>query len=87
MYHVMLDKLKNDLRGQFGVKQMGSALMVFALIIVVLNQLFTLDIVDNTNGPFSIDQVTSIGGAAIAIGVLGILVFAATIAMRFMDQF
>lgn len=84
----MFDKLKGDARAQGGValaKAIGKTLMVFALIIVVLNEFLSVDAVNNSSGPFETDQLVSIGGAAIAIGVLGILVMAGSFAMRFMD--
>lgn len=82
----MFDKLTGDNRGQVGLaKTIGKGLMVFALIIVILNEFLTVDAVNNSSGPFSTDQLESIGQASIAIGVLGILVLAGAFAMRFMD--
>jgi hypothetical protein len=83
----MLEKIMpGDNRGQVQLaKTIGKGLMVFALIIVILNEFLTVDAVNNSSGPFSTDQLESIGQASIAIGVLGILVLAGAFAMRFMD--
>jgi len=70
-------------------KRIGAGLMTVALVVIVLNQLFTLEIVNNTSGPFAstIDTVESIGGGALTIVVVGFLVLAGAVAMSFMDQF
>lgn len=70
-------------------KSIGAGLMTVALVVIVLNQLFTLDIVANTTGPFSstIDTIENIGGGALTIVVLGFLVLAGAVAMSFMDRF
>lgn len=82
----MFDRFKRSMRGQTGLaKTIGKVLMTFALIIVILNEFLTVDAVNNSSGPFSTDQLESIGQAAIAIGVLGVLVLAGSFAMRYMD--
>jgi len=83
----MIEKLTpDDDRGQVGLaKTIGKGLMVFALIIIILNEFLTVDAVENTSGPFGTDQLVSIGQASIAIGILGILVLAARFAIQFMD--
>lgn len=82
----LLKPIRGDDRAQVGLaKTIGKGLMVFALIIVILNQFLTVDAVNNTSGPFDTKQLESIGQASIAIGVLGILVLAGAFAMRFMD--
>lgn len=87
----MLGKAKqlfNDTRAQsFGVKAIGSALFAVVLIAIILNQFLTLGIVENSNGPVSTDTFITIGVAGMTIAILGLLVFAGSIAMRYLDQF
>lgn len=81
-----LHALPGDTRGQTAAaKAIGKGLMVFALVIVILNEFLTIDTINNSTGPFGTDQLVAIGEASIAIGVLGILVMAGAFAMRFMD--
>jgi len=60
-------------------ERIAGGVMAIAVVAVVLNQLFTLDIVNNTSGPFAglIDSVTNVGGAALTLVVLGFLAAAA----------
>lgn len=71
------------------VKTIGRALVAVALVVVILNQVFTIDIINNSTGPFSglITTVENIGGAAITLTVVGLLVLGGAIAMGFMDRF
>jgi len=70
-------------------KSIGAGPMTVALVVIVLNELFTLEIVNNTSGPFSSTMATieNIGGGALTIVVLGFLVLAGAVAMSFMDRF
>lgn len=91
----MLEKVReqfaDDTRAQggnlFAGKTIAQGLMLFVLLIIILNEFLTIGVVNNTNGPFSVDSVVNIGQAAIGIAVLGILVLAGAVAMRYMDRF
>jgi len=80
---------KAKIKQSASAKRIGAGLMTVALVVIVLNQLFTLDIIANTSGPFSstIDTIENIGGGALTIVVVGFLVLAGAVAMSFMDQF
>lgn len=56
-----------------------------SVLVVVLNEIFTLDAITNSSGPFGdvIDQLTGIGGAALGLLVIGILVLGANRVMGF----
>lgn len=84
----MLEKLRGDNRAQtFGIKTIGTGLFAVVLIAIILNQFLTLDIVQNTNGPVDTDTFVTIGVAAMTIAVLGMLVLAGSIGMRYLDRF
>lgn len=76
-----------DRAQSFGVKPIAVGLMTIVLLVIILNYFLTLDVVNNSSGPFSVDQVVSIGQAAIAIAVLAMLVLAASVALRYIDRF
>lgn len=71
------------------VKTIARALVTVALSVVILNQIFTIDAVNNSSGPFTglISTVENIGGAAITLTVVGLLVLGGAVAMSFMDRF
>lgn len=64
------------------IRQVIGAGIILGLGIVILNQVFGMDMVQNTSGPFSIDTVTSPLGAALAILGLAIFVGGARIIMN-----
>ena len=66
------------------VNQIVGGIFAVALGVVMLNQLFTLQIINTTTGPFAslFDTVESIGGAAITFVVLGFLAAAGGVAVR-----
>lgn len=67
--------------GQRGgmVERIAGGVMSVAVVAIVLNELFTLDIVNSSTGPFSslLTQVENIGTAALGLVVLGFLAAAA----------
>jgi len=67
------------------VRTMGGALVGISVLVVVLNEVFALDAISNSSGEFSgvITQLTNIGGAALGLLVIGILVLAANRVMGF----
>jgi len=67
------------------VRVILGAMIGLAVGIVVLNQVFSLDSVSNSSGPFAsvIDQIENVGGAALGLIVIGLLVAAANQIMSF----
>jgi len=61
------------------VRAIGGAMIGISVLVVVLNEVFSLDAIANSTGEFSgvIDQLTNIGGAALGLLVVGILVLGA----------
>lgn len=57
------------------VERIAGGVMAVAVVAIVLNQLFSLSIVNQTSGPFSglLDTVESVGTGAITLVVLGFL--------------
>jgi hypothetical protein len=80
-----------DADGMAQAKIMGTvrvilgAMIGLAVGIVVLNEVFSLQSVSNSTGPFSevITQIENIGGAALGLIVIGLLVAAANQIMSF----
>lgn len=71
------------------VKRLGKGLVTVGLIVVVLNEVFTINAINNSSGPFAsvISTVENIGTSAITLAVIGFLILAGAMAMGFMDQF
>lgn len=69
--------------GNSAVEMIGGGIITVAVIAIVLNQLFTLSIVNDTTGPFSglIDSVENIGGSALTLVVVGFLAAGAAVTL------
>jgi len=67
------------------VRLLGGAMIGIAVLVVVLNQVFSLDTISNGSGPFSgiTDSLQSTGVAAMSLLVVGLLVVAANRVMGF----
>ena len=67
------------------VRTVGGAMIGISVLVVVLNEVFSLDAIANSTGEFGgvIDQLTSIGGATLGLLVIGILVLGANRVMSF----
>ena len=67
------------------VRVLGSGMIGLAVLVVVLNEVFSLDQIANSTGQFSnvIDSLTSTGSAALGLLVIGLLVLAANQVMGF----
>ena len=67
------------------VRVIGGAMIGIAVLVVVLNEVFALSSVSNSSGPFSdvIGQLETIGGAALGLIVIGLLVAGANRVMGF----
>lgn len=66
------------------VRMIGGAMIGIAVLVIVLNEVFTLDAMD-TEGPFETvtDSLESTGAAALGLLVIGLLVVAANRVMGF----
>ena len=67
------------------VRVLGGAMIGIAVLVVVLNEVFSLDAINDSNGSFTgvIDSLKSTGGAALGLLVIGLLVLAANRVMGF----
>lgn len=70
-------------------KTVGKGLVSIGLIVVILNEVFTIDSINNSTGPFAgvISTVENIGSAALTLLTLAFLVLGGAVAMRYMDRF
>lgn len=61
------------------VRVLGGGMIGIAVLVIVLNEMFTLEAIDDSSGPFAdvIDSLESTGGAALGLLVIGFLVLAA----------
>ena len=67
------------------VRVIGGAMIGIAVLVVVLTEIFQLEVISNTEGPFTsvIDSLESTGAAALGLLVIGLLVLAANRVMGF----
>lgn len=67
------------------VRVIGGAMIGIAVLVVVLNEVFSIDSIANSSGPFSgiTDSLTTTGVAAMSLLVVGLLVAAANRIMGF----
>jgi hypothetical protein len=69
------------------VQKVGGAMITIALVGVVVNQVLTTQVVQNTSGPLNVvDQLGSTGQAAIGFLILALLVMAARVIMNIMGD-
>lgn len=67
------------------VRVIGGAMIGIAVLVVVLNEIFSIESISNTTGPFGgvVDSLESTGVAALSLLVVGLLVAAANRVMGF----
>jgi len=67
------------------VRVIGGGMIGISVLVIVLNEMFSLETIANTTGPFSsvIDSLETTGGAALGLLVIGFLVLAANRIMGF----
>lgn len=67
------------------VRILGGAMIGIAVLVVVLNEVFSLEAINGTEGEFSgvVSSLTSTGSAALGLLVIGLLVLAANRVMGF----
>jgi len=70
------------------VRLIAGAMIGISVLVIVLNEVFSLSQVSNSSGPFSsvIDSLESTGGAALGLLVVGLLVVAANAVMSFFGR-
>lgn len=71
------------------VKMVGGAVIGIAVITLVVNEVLTVDAINNSSGPFTgvINSLETTGVAAMTLLVVGLLVVAASFIMRYMEGF
>jgi hypothetical protein len=71
------------MRQMSAVDMIAGGIITLVVVAIVLNQLLTLEIVNNTTGPFSglIDSVENIGSASLTLIVVGFLAAAAGVVL------
>lgn len=80
------DKLGvSEMRIMDAVRIIGGAMIGIAVLVVVLNEVFSLEQINNSSGAFTsvIDSLKSTGGAALGLLVIGLLVLGANRVMAF----
>jgi len=70
------------------VRLIAGAMIGISVLVIVLNEVFSLQSISNSTGPFSgvIDSLQSTGGAALGLLVVGLLVVAANAVMGFFGR-
>jgi len=70
------------------VRLIAGAMIGISVLVIVLNEVFSLDSIANSTGPFSnvIDSLQNTGGAALGLLVVGLLVVAANAVMSFFGR-
>ncbi|MFW5918485.1 MAG: hypothetical protein ACOCR0_03275 [Haloferacaceae archaeon] len=64
------------------VRALGAAGITIALMVVILNQVFEMDMVNETDGPFDVDVIEGPLSGALGLLGLGIFVGGARVVMR-----
>jgi len=70
------------------VRLIAGAMIGISVLVIVLNEVFSLQSISNSTGPFSgvIDSLESTGGAALGLLVVGLLVVSANAVMSFFGR-
>lgn len=71
------------------VKMVGAAVIGIAVTVLVVNEVLTVEAINNTSGPFAgvIDSIETTGVAAMTLLVIALVVVAASYIMGVMDRF
>lgn len=75
----------DEMRIMGAVRLIGGAMIGLAVLVVVLNEVWSLDIIGNSSGNFTsvTESLENTGGAALGLLVIGLLVVAANYVMGF----
>lgn len=95
VFHTMLhdlfgaSKRAGEMAVMQAVKVVGAAVIGISVTVLVVNEVLTVDAINNTSGPFApvIDSIGSTGVAAMTLLVIALLVLAASYIMGVMDRF
>lgn len=76
-------------QGSGGSKRVVKVLASIAIGVVILNQIFQIDSIANSSGPFAgvIDTLETVGSAALVLLVVGLVAYGGAIALGYMDMF
>lgn len=76
-------------QGDGGSKRVVKVLASIAIGVVILNQIFQIDSIANSTGPFAgvIDTLETVGSAALVLLVVGLVAYGGAIALSYMDMF
>jgi hypothetical protein len=76
-------------QGDGGSKRVVKVLASIAIGVVILNQIFQIDSIANSSGPFAgvIDTLETVGSAALVLLVVGLVAYGGAIALSYMDMF
>jgi len=71
------------------VRKVGGAVVGIAVVTLVVNEVLTIESINNSSGPFSgvIDSLNTTGVAAMTLLVVGLVVLSASFIMRYMGNF
>lgn len=71
------------------VKMVGGGVIGIAVTVLVVNEVLTVNAINNSTGPFTgvINSLDTTGVAAMTLLVVGLLVFAASVIMDYMGGF
>jgi len=81
----MADSFEHEALMMDAVRMIGGTMIGLAVLVVVLNQVFSLKSINNSTGAFSgvITSLKTTGGAALGLLVIGLLVVGANYVMGF----
>lgn len=70
-------------------KRVVKVLASVGIGVVILNEIFTIEALNNTSGPFSgvVDTIGTTGVAALTLIVVGLIAYAGAVAMGYLDMF
>lgn len=76
-------------QGDGGSKRVVKVLASIAIGVVILNQIFQIESIANSTGPFAgvIDTLETVGSAALVLLVVGLVAYGGAIALSYMDMF
>jgi hypothetical protein len=68
------------------IRMIGGAVILIAIVVLVVNEVLTVNAINNSSGPFSgvLDSLNTTGVAAMSLLVVGLVVAAARAIMGFM---
>jgi hypothetical protein len=80
---------RTEARMQEGLKTAAAVIVTVAVLVPVINQILTTDVIGNSTGPFSplVDQVGNIGVAAFSLMLVGLLALAGAFVLGYVDMY